>query len=380
MNKILLLGAGSIGKRHLMNAITAGARDFTIVDPREDRQQEAKGRARNTIAALEKDKQTSLNLSFAMTSEEAYANYGPFTAVFIAMPPVAHLQEIEKAIDNEAAIFCEKPLAKDDLDWNKAVELIEIIEKNKIINMVAYNYRFYPQLIQLRELLQKDTVGQIHTIRGTFSECVRDWHPWEGLDFYMSSKELGGGALLDESHLVDICRWLFGDMTQVISLNETISSLKDEEIFETDDVVEMMTRFESGAIGSLHMDLFGQYHQKKIEVIGEEGTLLWFFDNSDLASNHIEFWKGRREKLSDTHAKRLPEAIFEAEILERNYMYLKEIEYFFECVKEGKAICNDVPNIEDSLKTMAVLRAARNSSKSKRFEDVETFSITKNGD
>ena len=371
MKNTLLLGAGSIGKRHLMNAVTAGVRNITIVDPRKDRQQEAKQKAEEAFTLLNpKQKTTLLEISFATTSQEAYKNYGSFEAVLIAMPPSAHLEEIEKAIEGGAAIFCEKPLSKDDIEWNYALKLLEKIEAKKLITMVAYNYRFCSQLIQFRQLLKDNTVGKIHSIRGIFSECVRDWHPWEGLNFYISSKELGGGALLDESHLVDICRWLFGDILEVVSFNETISSLKNESVFETDDVVEMMVRFESGVIGSIHMDLFGRYHQKRIEAIGEDGTLFWHFDNSDLESNRIEVWNGKRTALTAHNTKRIPEIVYQTDWNERNFMYLEEMKYFYQSIEVGKALRSDVPTIADGLKTMAVLRAARKSARSRQFERV----------
>lgn len=372
MKKTILLGAGSIGKRHLMNAVTAGVRCITIVDPREDRQKEARERAEQAFRALSPGQKTqALDLSFAGTSEEAYQKYGSFQAVLIAMPPSAHLREVEKAIQCGAAIFCEKPLAKDDLKWSYALELLEEIENRKLVTLVAYNYRFCAQLMQLRQLLQSDVVGKIHSIRGMFSECVRDWHPWEGLNFYMSSKELGGGALLDESHLVDLCRWLFGDISEVVAFNEAISSLKNEPVFETDDLVEMMVRFESGAVGSIHMDLFGRYHQKRIEVVGETGSLFWHFDNSDLASNRIEIWRGKRGMITPNTTQRVPEAVYHTDWNERNVMYLEEMRYFYQSIEAKKNLRSDVPTIADGLKTMAVLRAARRSAESKKFESVE---------
>lgn len=373
MKKLLLLGAGSIGKRHLMNAVAVGAREITIVDPREDRQIEARTKTEETLRSLDHGLQTPLKLTYARTSREAYKEYGPFEAVIIAMPPMAHLEEIERAVENGAAIFCEKPLAKEDLDVEKTLQLSDKIKNLNLVNMVAYNYRFNPQLIQLKQLLHEGIVGKILTIRGTFSECVRDWHPWEGLNFYMSSKHLGGGALLDESHLVDICRWQFGEITEVISYNETVSSLKDEEIFDTDDLVEMMVRFKNGTIGSIHMDLYGRYHQKRIEVIGEEGAVIWSFDNSDLESNRIEIWKGKRERITDVQSRRIPEAVYKAPIIERNFMYLEEMKYFFKCIEQKKMIRADVPDIADGLKTMAVLIAARKSTQSRKFEETKVF-------
>ena len=260
---ILVVGAGSIGKRHLANLAELGVRQIAVADPREDRLKEAMARA------------PQVELIPLRSGQEAYDRRLPIQATVIATPPRYHPEAIRNAIAAGSAIFCEKPLACDDEEWKSLTELVEQTEKKGLFTLVAYNYRFNAHLRQVRQMLKQNAVGKILSVRGTFSENLREWHPWEGLNFYMSSRRQGGGALLDESHLIDLCRWLFGEIAEVTGYNGTVSTLGEEPGFDVDDLAEIGVRFESGTIGSLHMDLFGKYHQKRLEVIGQEGTLFW---------------------------------------------------------------------------------------------------------
>ncbi len=350
---ILILGAGSIGKRHLSNLAALGERAFAVADPREDRLNEAKERAQ---AAAGKEPLEWVPLK---TQQEAFDKKLPLKAVVIATPPRHHPEAIRAALEIKCPIFCEKPVACDDEDWGALAALAEKAGRDNTFTMVAYNYRFNAQLQQVRRILREGNIGKVLSIRGTFSENLREWHPAEGLNFYMSSLRQGGGALLDESHLIDLCRWLFGDIAEVHGFNGTVSSLKEDPIFETDDLVEIVARFESGAIGSLHMDLFGKYHQKRVEAIGEEGTLIWNFDNTDIEANGIQVWKGKRTQLTPETTRRVPEEVICSDGFLRNRMYLEEARYFLDSLKAGRHLRDDVPDLQDGLKTMEVIRAVR---------------------
>lgn len=372
---VLVVGTGSIGKRHLSNAIRLGRRRFVTVDPRIDRCEEA-----NKIAYGQADEsedrsaKQALNIQYYTDTALAYENHASdCDFVIIASPPKYHLEHMMEAVQYQIPVFCEKPLVKDDVSREVLDDLLAQVGNQCLPNMVAYNYRFLPQLMKFRELVRGGTIGKVLSIRGEFSENVREWHPWEGLDFYMSSLELGGGALLDESHLVDICRWIFGEITEVSALNETVSSLQKESIFETDDLVEMIVRFQSGAVGSIHMDLFGKFHQKKIEVLGETGTLFWFFDNTDLSSNRIELWRGRRSALNESETRRVPEEIYNTDWHDRNHMYLEQLKHFMGWVDNNIERRQDIADLEDGCKTMDVLEAARRSSESGKFEKVRGY-------
>ena len=349
---ILIVGAGSIGKRHLANLASLGVREAAVADPREDRLKEAQERLRSAGAG-------PVKLTLLRSDREAYDRRLPLKGTVIATPPRQHPEAIRNALQAGCPIFCEKPLACDDEDWESLTGLVEQAERKKLFTLVAYNYRFNAQLRQLRKILSENAVGRILSVRGTFSENLREWHPWEGLNFYMSSRRQGGGALLDESHLIDLCRWLFGEISEVTGYNGTVSSLGQEPGFDVDDLVEIGVRFESGAVGSLHMDLFGKYHQKRLEVIGEEGTLFWNFDNTDLESNGIQLWKGKRVTLTPETTRRVPEQVIPTDGRARNEMYREEMAYFLEAVKAGRGQREDVPDLRDGWRTMQVVRAAR---------------------
>jgi predicted dehydrogenase len=64
---------------------------------------------------------------------------------------------------------------------------------------------------------------------------LADWHPWERYqDFFMSSKTMGGGAILDESHWLDLMLWFFGTPEKLFAKVDKISDLE----IETDDNVD----------------------------------------------------------------------------------------------------------------------------------------------
>lgn len=353
---ILVVGAGSIGKRHLANLIALGVRELAVADPREDRLQETLDRFRSSPAA------GAVKLISARSDREIWDRRDPIEAVVVATPPRYHPEAIRNALKAGCPILCEKPLACDDESWESLTELVEQVEWAGLLSLVGYNYRFNAQLRTMRQMLMDNAVGRVLSVRGTFSENLREWHPWEGLNFYMSSRQQGGGALLDESHLIDLCRWLFGEISQVSGYNATLSSLREEPGFDADDLAEILVRFESGAIGSLHMDLFGRYHQKRLEVIGEEGTLFWNFDNSDIESNGLQLWKGKRVVLTPETTRRIPEKVIGSDGRTRNQMYLDEMGYFLEAIRANRHLRGDVPDLRDGWKTLSVVRATRQRS------------------
>jgi predicted dehydrogenase len=89
----------------------------------------------------------------------------------------------------------------------------------------------------------------------------------------MASRELGGGALLDESHFIDLMLWFFGVPERIFARIDRISDLD----IETDDVVDIIATYPNGFRVTIHLDLFGRPHEKQIVVAGEEGTVQCLF-------------------------------------------------------------------------------------------------------
>ena len=77
---------------------------------------------------------------------------------------------------------------------------------------------------------------RILSVTFTMSAHLADWHPWERYqDFFMSNAAMGGGALLDESHWLDLMLWFFGMPDRLFAKIEKLSDLE----IETDDNVDM---------------------------------------------------------------------------------------------------------------------------------------------
>ena len=156
---------------------------------------------------------------------------------------------------------------------------------------------------------------------------------------------------------------LFGEIKTISAINKTISSLRREKIFKTDDLVEIIAELKSGAVASIHMDLFGKYHEKKLEIITEKSKIEWHFDNTDLKSNNIKIFSGKRRLQSSQLSTREAPKILSAGKLERNAMYLRQIKHFLHCIKNKKQIRGDVACLKDGFQTMNVLHAARRSAR-----------------
>jgi predicted dehydrogenase len=127
-----------------------------------------------------------------------------FDAAILCIPDDPKVKLIEYLLSNKKHVLVEKPLfSKSD----KNIEaLAELAEKNKVVCYTAYNHRFEPHFVRMRDLIQSGILGTIYSLRmfygnGT-ARLVRD-SEW---------RDRGAGVLPDlGSHLLDTLRFWFGE-------------------------------------------------------------------------------------------------------------------------------------------------------------------------
>jgi predicted dehydrogenase len=177
---------------------------------------------------------------------------------------------------------------------------------------------------------------------------LEDWHPWERYqDFFMAKAGLGGGALLDESHVIDLLLWLFGRPREVSATVERLSRLE----IETDDNVEINALLDDGVRVSIHLDLYARPHQRTIRIVGTEGTLEW-----DNEANTVRLWHHDRK-----------EWVVEAFTCERNDMFLAEAKSFLALLKGLEPpLCT----LDDGCRVLEVVESVRRSSQERRTIEV----------
>lgn len=127
-----------------------------------------------------------------------------YDAVLACTPDEAKVELLEYALSNGKHVLVEKPLLTDD--DSEIIRLEKIARDKGVICYTAYNHRFEPHFIRMRDLIASGELGQIYWCRmfygnGT-ARLVRD-SAW---------RDQGAGVLPDlASHLLDTASFWFDD-------------------------------------------------------------------------------------------------------------------------------------------------------------------------
>jgi predicted dehydrogenase len=323
--KLAIVGLGSIGRRHLQNFRTAGVEKLTAYD--------AAPSQRENVVRL---------FSFATVTSSLEAALEGADGVVVCTPPDSHLGIARMGLDRGAHLMIEKPLTQ-SIEGVEAL-LRECDDKGLRV-LTAYNWRYWPPMLLVERMLKEGRIGLVRAARTEYAYHLSTRYP--GADyrgFYMADVKQGGGCLLDESHAIDYMRWLCGEIAEVSAVVDHVSSLE----ITTDDIADLTVRFVSGAVGSIHMNLFAWNVHSHFELMGEQGVIQWRRLDNDV-------------RLFDPSINRWEVYPSGGQL---NDMYLEEARHFIACVRgEAAPACDGW----DGLKTMRVIEAARRSAAERRW-------------
>jgi len=184
-------------------------------------------------------------------------------AVLICSSTDTHARLIEAAAAAGKQIFCEKPIALDLAEIDRA---LETVERAGVKLMIGFNRRFDPNFRRVREIVAAGEIGEPHILRIT----SRDPAP-PPLEYV----KVSGGIFLDMTiHDFDMARFLMG--SEVESLYAAGGVLVDPAIGEAGDVdTALITlHFASGAIGAIDNSRQAVYgYDQRVEVFGSGGSV-----------------------------------------------------------------------------------------------------------
>ena len=153
-----------------------------------------------------------------------------YDAVLACIPDEPKLELVRYCIENGKHVLVEKPL------WTPRDEDIQQLERDarsrNIVVYTAYNHRFEPHFVRMRDLIASGELGTIYSCRmfygnGT-ARLVRD-SAW---------RDQGAGVIPDlGSHLIDTCRFWFGDVAtdvKLTSVSRFENRAPDHAIFASD--------------------------------------------------------------------------------------------------------------------------------------------------
>jgi predicted dehydrogenase len=310
VGEILIVGLGSIGRRHLANLRALGWTHIRAVRSRGSSLDEA------GLTGLPVDR----DLSTALSRHPL--------AVIVSNPSALHVAVALDAARAGAHLLIEKPLS-DNLEG--VADLESLVAAGRLRALVGFQFRFNPGLRQIRAWLRARAIGSVVTAQVHWGEYLPDIHPWEDYrEGYAARPELGGGVLLTLSHPFDYLRWLLGDMAR----DSAIESRRDALGLAVDTCVDVTARFANGASAHIHLNFVERPRNHQLTLIGTEGTITW--NDSDSAAHRYCINSRRWETV------RAPAGF------ERNWMFRDEMRHFLGCVS----------GVEQPLSTIADGRAA----------------------
>jgi len=317
--KILVVGAGSIGRRHIGNLNKMGYKDIDVVEPERER--------RNFIRRAFKVGHLYENLEVALENT--------YDAAFILTPPVFHIPIALKFARKGMHFFIEKPLSH---SMKNVKRLIRIVRKKRLTVMVGYNQRFNPGLLEIKRYLPR--LGKIHYIRAEFGYYLPYWRPWQDYtESYTSRKSLGGGILLDASHEVDYVLWLVRKKERRLkAVVKRTGGLK----IDVEDLAELLMEFEGGITASIHVNMMERNYNRKLKIIGGKGQLEYDFFKQEF------IYCGNNNKTVKKSFKKS----------DSNQMYIDEIKHFLGCVRRRKT---PSVTIRDGKKVLELVLKAKGS-------------------
>lgn len=321
--KALVVGSGSIARRHLSNL-------RTLLPDAEVGCVSASGRQLSdgeTVATTQ------------LSSIEAAVEWAPDLAV-VSSPAPLHLGHACQLLDAGVPVLIEKPLS-DSLDRVRDAAPLLSLHRHRI--EVGYNLRFLSSARRMKTLIDGACVGRVLGLQIEVGQYLPDWRPQADYRRQVSAnRSLGGGVLLELSHELDYLTWLFGRFDKVFCITTNSGQLE----IDVEDRADILLSREDLAV-QVHLDFLQRRASRSCKVIGATGTLRW-----DLIANQIllEHKDGEQVLFSDAS-------------VDRNDMYIELLRGFIE-VAAGRA----TPRItlDDGLIVLEMVEAMRVSASTGR--------------
>jgi len=253
IKKILIIGSGSIGLRHLKTIKNLNSNHIVKFFRFYNRKKK--------IAGSDGD---ILNLEEAIT-------FMPHIAV-IANPSIFHVDFAIKLIPFCKNIFIEKPISNSLEEANK---LFRYNLKYKRNIFLGYNLRFRKSLEKFKSIIDGNRLGSILAIKSEVGQYLPDWRPGSVYSESVSAqKSLGGGVILELSHEIDYLIWIFGSIINVYASFGRFSDL-DVDVEDSAQFIFGILRDRKEITCTLSLDFIRRDVKRCCEVICENGTIKW---------------------------------------------------------------------------------------------------------
>lgn len=324
--KALVIGSGSIGRRHAINLQSLG-HEVVVFSER-----------------LSQGLAHDLPPNLTVVRELAGLQQAGFDLAVIANRTDQHLASAIAALQWCNALYIEKPLSAHLAGLSDFAQLCK--QKHATVE-IGFMMRFHPNLKWIKEFLQADGLGEIFSVNASIGQWLPDWRP--GTDHRLgfgAYYQYGGGVTMELIHEIDIVNWLVGKAVDVCALQRTVTQLE----IETDAVSEVCMRLANGALARVHLDYVRPGYGRSLEILGSRGVLAWDYVESKV---QVVDAKGR---ISATH---------HAPGFERNTLFLDAIQNLIARIQKPELAAS--ASLDVGIQSLRIALASHQSSRERRF-------------
>lgn len=257
--KALVVGTGSIGRRHISNLLHLGV-------------EVAAYSYRGKSSGVQ-----SLDGRVALLEHWSDGLSGDLDAVVVANSTEQHVEVALRAARMGKAIYIEKPLS---VSLAGTDELAQLIDTHHLVVEAGFMLRAHPNLVWIKKSIDDGVLGELMHLRASVGQWLPDWRP--GTDHrlgYGAFRQKGGGVIFDLIHELDLVNWLGGRVADVAAMTRKVPMLE----IQTEAVAQIGLRLDSGALAQVHLDYVRPGYGRTLEVVGHQGVLSWDYSRGEVS-------------------------------------------------------------------------------------------------
>ena len=323
MNHVLIIGVGSIGRRHVRCMLATGRAEVGIC--------EIDGHLRQEVA-----RQYDLTRVFGSLDEAVKAKWD---AAVVATPAHTHIPISLQLANAGVHLLIEKPLSTTLEDISS---LVNKVAGSGLVATVAYVYRAHPVLAAMRQALWSGRFGQPVQIVAVCGQNFPFYRP-AYRDIYYADRARGGGAVQDAlTHILNAGEWRVGPIDRLVA----DAAHQVLEGVQVEDTVHMITRHGS-TVGCYSLNQYQAPNETTITVVCQKGTVRFEL--------HENRWRWMTEPSGLWHDEIIP-------AMERDEWFTVQENAFLDAV-EGKTepLCTLAEGLQSLKVNLAALVSADGS-------------------
>jgi predicted dehydrogenase len=255
-HRVLIIGVGSIGHRHLRCFQATGRTQLSLCE---------------TNAGLRRQIADQYGIDRAYADLDSAMAERP-TAAVVATPAPLHIPMATKLAEAGVHLLIEKPLST---SYDGVEALRDVVQRKGVLAAVAYVWRSMPVLAEMKAALDSGQFGRPLHLTARCGQHFPTYRP-AYRDIYYKDRALGGGAIQDAlTHVLNGGEWLVGPIER-LTADAAHMALDGVEV---EDTVNVLTR-QGGALGCYSLNQYQAPNEITLTVVCQRGTCRFEYHNN----------------------------------------------------------------------------------------------------